>query len=85
MSKFYFTYGSDCEYYPFNGGWTEVIANDVDGAISAFNSVHPNDDGPVRCAGIYREEEFKKTTMYEKKSNFGYGCRERISLSVEEL
>lgn len=80
MSKFYFTYG--LEGYDFVGGWTEVIV-DAPGdpytnAVNAFELSHPKTTGFVHCAGIYPEEEFKMTRMYEN-GNLGRRCHEQIS------
>lgn len=84
MAKFYFTYGS--EGYDYVGGWTEVTVdapNDYDAAISAFNIVHPKaDDECIRCAFIYTENEFKRTSMYEK-GNLGSFCHEVIEFKVK--
>lgn len=85
MAKFYFTYGS--EGYDYVGGWTEVIVDAPDNydiAVEVFNVMHPTSkDRPfVRCAGIYTEEEFKKTSMYEN-GNLGYRCHEQISYIVK--
>lgn len=80
MAKFYFTYGSDGHDYV--GGWTEVEAEDYDKAIKIFCAVHPKRDGCVACAGIYDEETFQNTTMYEN-GNFGKFLHERIQLIVE--
>ena len=32
MAKFYFTYGSSSDIQPYQGGWTEVKAEDMDQA-----------------------------------------------------
>lgn len=91
MKRFYFTYGS--EGYDFVGGWTEVTVDapdtyNVEGvAVDAFDTMHPRLDTPeddpfIRCAGIYTEEEFKKTSMYEN-GNLGHRCHEQISYIVK--
>lgn len=83
MPKFYFTYGLD-ERFPFVGGWTEVIAEDIHMAHAAFRSFHPD-----RCQGLYNysslysEESFAKTCMAESGKNFTHGCRERITITRE--
>ena len=82
MSKFYFTYGS--EGHDFYGGWTEVMATDIDEAIRLFDIVHPRKTGSVACAGIYNEEDFKSTRMYEN-GNFGYYCLEKIELIISRF
>lgn len=80
MPKFYFTYGSACGH-PFNGGWTEVDAPNYVDAVKLFRTVHQDDtEGFINCAGIYTEEEFKKTKMF-CGGNFGRNCVERLSVS----
>lgn len=75
--KFYFTYGRD--HRPFNAGWTEVIAPDIDTARALFLVFHPPTDGPwIPCAGIYDEEQFQSTSM-ARKGSFGKRCVERIT------
>lgn len=41
MPKFYFTYGLD-DTQPFKGGWTEIIAPDVNTACAVFRIFHPD-------------------------------------------
>lgn len=82
MPKFYFTYGS--EGHPFVGGWTEVEAPDEDMACTIFQMVHPNkEDGFLNCCSVYEEEQFKRTSMYGPKGNFGRRCMETITLRHE--
>ena len=83
MAKFYFTYGSSSDIQPYQGGWTEVKAADMDQAIGAFNAVHPMKNKTIVCASIYTEEQFKATSMGQKGSNLGAGCRETIELKVK--
>lgn len=81
MAKFYFTYGT--ENQPFYGGWTEVEAPDMNAATAAFQAFHPNSkNGFINCAGIYPENYFVETKMFEH-GNFGCRCHERISLTQE--
>lgn len=81
MAKFYFTYGSDGHDYV--GGWTEVEAEDYAQACDLFCLIHHRSkDGFINCAGIYNEEDFQNTTMYEN-GNFGKFLHERIHLIVE--
>lgn len=76
--KFYFTYGRD--HRPFNSGWTEVIAPDIDTAGALFRIFHPPTDGDLLpCAGVYDEERFQGTSMAGPKGNFGKRCVERIT------
>lgn len=78
IENFYFTYG--LEGQPFVGGWTVVKAPDMETAISIFKIVHPGGN-LVPCAGIYCEDNFVKTKMYES-GNFGARCVEEITLSI---
>lgn len=78
MEKFYFTYG--LEGYPFQGGWTTVIADNEETAIGIYRVYHPDrTPGILNCASIYSEEQFKKTNMYKNRNNYGKGLCEVIS------
>jgi len=82
MPKFYFTYGSEGQ--PFFGGWTEVEAPDRRTACAAFRAFHPDKtEGLLNCCSVYEEEDFKRTSMYGPGGNFGYRCRETITLRRE--
>lgn len=83
MAKFYFTYGNR-NWYPFQNGWTEVIASDSSQAEHAFKLFHPCLDGSicVNCDGIFSEEGFAKQDM-EVKGNLGHKCWERILVTME--
>lgn len=83
MPKFYFTYGT--EGHPFFGGWTEVEAPDRHMACTVFRAYHPDKtEGLLNCCSCYTEEEFKRTSMYQRPDgNFGYRCRETITLRHE--
>ncbi len=86
MPKFYFTYGTD-EAMAFIGGWTEVIAPNLELACRAFNAVHPSrhpNQSPLilNCADFYTEEQFKQTEMYGPEGNFGRRCHETITLEI---
>ena len=85
MARFYFTYGSDSSSQPYNGGWTEVEADDEDMAREAFCLVHPRKDGFIPCCSIYSEAQFAVSKMAKTGENFGVGCRERITLTREVL
>lgn len=79
MPTFYFTYGTD-PAYPFEGGWTTVIAPDRLAATALFRIYHPDrTKGIVNCADIYDEENFKSTDMFVK-GNFGSNCHETIMI-----
>ena len=83
MKRFYFTYGSEGQ--PFCGGWTEVIAPDIDTAIALFRAYHPDRwEGILNCAGAYSEERFRKTSMFAN-GNLGHRCWETITFSVERI
>ena len=85
MPKFYFTYSSEGQ--PFCGGWTEVEAPDRHAACAAFRAYHPDKtEGLLNCCSCYTEEDFKKTSMYQRPDgNFGYRCHETITLQRELL
>lgn len=85
MPKFYFTYGT--EGHPFFGGWTEVEAPDRHAACAAFRAYHPDKtEGLLNCCSCYTEEDFKKTSMYQRPDgNFGHRCHETITLRRELL
>ena len=48
---------------------------------------HPNKIEPLlNCCTVYTEENFKKTSMYQRPDgNFGYRCHETIILRRELL
>lgn len=77
MKKFYFSYG--VLGHPYNGGWTEIVAENKAKAIDMFRERHPDKrPGLINCADIYTEEEFARSEMREK-GNFGAFCQEYIS------
>lgn len=77
MPTFYFTYGTD-PAYPFEGGWTTVIAPDRLAATALFRIYHPDRvKGIVNCADIYDERSFKMLDMFTR-GNFKKFCREVI-------
>lgn len=79
MSKFYFTYGTSRQF-PYQGGWTEVVAANERAACAAFRAYHPDQtEGILNCSDVYPESAFKATKMYTE-GNFGYRCHERIVL-----
>ena len=83
MAKFYFTYGSGSSTQPFQGGWTEVRAENMDQAVGAFRAVHPDINKLIVCSSIYTEEQFKATSMAQQGSNLGAGLQETIELKVK--
>lgn len=70
--KFYFTYGS-WEGYPYNHGWTLILAPTRRTAVALFKAYHPHPEGDdwILCADIYDQESFYKTKM-PMKGNGGY-------------
>lgn len=81
MKNYYFTYGS--EGHPFCGGWTKVVAADIDIAATIFRAVHPCKHGnALNCCSVYGEEEFRATKMY-CGGNLGHFCWETITITVE--
>ena len=81
--KFYFTYGYD--HRPYSGGWTEVIAPDIETAVALYKAIHPPKEGDVLpCADVYDEEAFSHTIMASSKGNFGQFCHEVISIQKND-
>lgn len=79
METFYFTYGTEGQ--PFVGGWTEIEAPDKSSACALFRAYHPDRHaGHLRCASVYSEDSFFRTSMPEK-GNFGARCHERIRVT----
>lgn len=80
----YFTYGQSGSQ-PFEGGWTEVIAETRRQAIDMFRTFHDDSSsGYVNCAGIYSAEEFEKTDM-PANGNYDYRAVEVIRFCRGEL
>lgn len=80
--KFYFTYGTGA--HPYFGGWTEIVADDVQTACRLFRAVHPDKiDGIMNCASVYSEEQFKRTVMAGPEGNFHHFCHEKITVTKE--
>ena len=76
--KFYFTFGTG-PYFPYYGGWVEVIAEDRDTACEKFRKKFPDfNKGVVNCAFVYSETEWNKTSMAKTGGNYGKGCHEVI-------
>lgn len=79
MSNFYFTYGT--ENHPYYGGWTQVVAPDMQAAQAAFRAYHPDRTaGLLNCSDYYSEEDFMSTSMAGPEGNFGFFCHELITL-----
>lgn len=77
MPKFYFTYGSD-ERFPFQNGWTEVHAENIEQAKTLFRAVHlDRTPGLLNCSWVYSQDTFEKSKCF-KNGNFGAHCHEVI-------
>lgn len=75
MKKYYYTFGMD-ERFPFQGGWTEVIADDINNAHAVFRRKHPDrTPGILNCSDYYTEQQFRKSEMYGN-GNLGRKCLE---------
>lgn len=80
MPIFYFTYGT--EGHPFVGGWTEIIAPDINTACAVFRIFHPDQmEGILNCCWVYTEEQFKETKMAGPKGNYNRFCHEKITVT----
>lgn len=86
MAKFYFTYG-DNPAFPYQDGWTEVIAEDRKWAVMAYEKFHHKRPGStyVNCALVYSEWEWFKTYMAAAGENFGHGCHDRITMEIQPV
>lgn len=81
MPRFFFTYGN-APSYPFQGGWTEVVAPDRFAALAAFRAIHENiAERITNCCSVYTEGQFEDYG-FEKSGNLGAYCHEVITLSV---
>lgn len=79
MNKYYFTYGAS-EDFPFQRGWTEVIAPNLAAACEIFRMIHPDRyEHTLNCSDIYSEAEFQRTQMCVE-GNFGIRAHEIITL-----
>lgn len=79
MNKYYFTYGTS-EDFPFQRGWTEVVAPDLSAACSLFRMIHPDlYEHTLNCSDVYSEAELQRTQMYAE-GNFGVRAHEIITL-----
>lgn len=84
MKTYYFTYGWDTRF-PFNGGWTRVIAPGLAEAKKAFRAKHPDKiKGIVNCAFMYSDLEWQTTPMFHTGTNRGVGEHEVIVAKIEE-
>lgn len=75
-NKYYFTFGNDKDY-PYQGGWVEVYAANLQKAQHKFRAQFPDrTKGVLNCADFYTEEHFLKSGM--RKDNLGKRCHEVI-------
>lgn len=78
MERFYFTYGTHGQ--PYIGGWTVVEAENIGIATAAYRAYHQDIvPGFLNCGGVYTEDQFMKTTM-SQNGNYGFRCREVITI-----
>lgn len=83
MNKYYFTFGS--EGHPYVGGWITIEADNMELATQIFRILYPDkNNGFLRYAFRYTEDEFKRTIMYEKGSNLGAACHCEIKLEIKK-
>ena len=82
MAKFYFTYGTD-PAFPYQGGWTEIEAEDLHRALSAFKTFHPNRNGSecYNFAFVYAEDAWEN--IYDEKDYRDHKCREQITVAID--
>ncbi len=79
MQKFYFVYNG-LYAYPYDGGWVEVIAENIEQAKSIYGVIFgTNSDGSANYADVFTEEEFIKTAMF-RDGILGAKCHEVISM-----
>ena len=93
MATYYFTYGiGDPNNQDYVGGWTEVEADSIEDAITAYKMYHPvNEHGALPCCGVaYSREQMAKPYKYAPGSmledgNGGKYCHDRITLKREVM
>lgn len=79
MQKYYFTYSIGG--HPFYGGWTEIVAPDMETAVATFRKHRPDKiEGLLNCACIYEQQHFEGSFMH-KYGNFEQFCHERITVA----
>lgn len=76
MANFYFTYGSD-KQFPYQNGYSKIIAEDIQEACRLFNAVHPKRKGSgcMNCAFYYNEVQWNS---WDSKLKIYYPCFEVI-------
>ena len=80
--KFFFTYGTDPEF-PYQGGWTEISADNFMTALRVFQLFHPNRSGSTayNFAFAYNETNWKNTRMFKENNCYGHARREFIMVT----
>lgn len=73
LQKFYFTFGRN-PLYPYQGGWVEIIAENIQQAQAIFRAIYPNRPGStaLNYAFHYTEQQFAKSGMLD--GNLGAKC-----------
>ena len=81
MKKYYITYGNGGDM-PFKGGWSTIYAKEESEARQMHVNRHGlSENGCLRFAFSYSEEEFEKTGM---KTAGNFGAYEHESIGKEE-
>jgi hypothetical protein len=74
--KWFYTYGSSNQF-PFQSGWTEVLATDAKRANQTFRGVHPDvTPGYLNCAYMYSQDEFPMSMA--SAGNYGSWTQETL-------
>ena len=96
MATYYFTYGlgdTKSTNQAFQGGWTEVEAENSLIALKAYKVFHPvNENGLLPCCGVALTEAqmecpYSSRQGYNmlKDGNGGKFCHDRITISREVM
>jgi hypothetical protein len=58
LEKYYFTFGSD-EQFPYQNGWVEVHAENMQEACELFRQKYPDRiPGILNCSSVYTDKEW---------------------------
>lgn len=82
MNRFYFTFGSD-ERFPFQGGWVEILAATMSGAVKVFDAYFPNRFGNTSLYTARFDEEVFLGTGFPDKGVSGAYCHMKIGPFLE--
>ena len=75
--KVYYTFGTNPQF-PYQRGWVEIVAGDIDEAHEKFRARFPNTSpDTLNCSFFYPEDRFVETQMHID-GNFGVFCHEVI-------